>query len=188
MQYHRPQSCDYGFTIHAEKCPNRRGVEKVLASFAGNEGVLGWTDLLAKLESDGSIRGVWLAGGYKTDWNSQDDVEKFSQVKTLVVHDCFASPLWNAATIQLPGATFAERAGSYVNFQDRLQSFTWAVRPPPGVKSEGQLLWSLLGKPGMYQARQALEALAHGNAFFAPALTGVGELGIDLRVNMLAGA
>ena len=175
-----------GFTIRAEKCPNRRGMQLVAAGFANGHGVLNWNEFLARVESDTSIQGVWLSGGYKTDWNNAEVVAKFANVKTVIVHDCFASPLWERATIQLPGPTFAERDGSYVNFNDRLQSFRWAVRPPLGVKTEGQLLWPLLGKQGLYNSRQLLEDVGREIASFAAAIGGVAEHGVDLRVNMLA--
>jgi NADH-quinone oxidoreductase subunit G len=176
-----------GFTIRAEKCPNRRGVEKVLASFANGAGVLSWDQFLAQLDTN-EIRGVWCAGGYKSDWIDAATASRFADLRTVIVHDCFASPLAELATILLPGATFAERDGSYVNFNDRLQSFRWAVKPPVGVKSEGPLLWQLLGNTGMYQARVALQEVAREIAFFAPAADDVCELGVDLRVNMLAEA
>jgi NADH-quinone oxidoreductase subunit G len=176
-----------GFTIRAEKCPNRRGIEMVAAHFSTGA-VLSWNQFLEQLAGDTSIQGVWLSGGYKTDWNTPAVAAQLASLKTLVVHDCFTSPVWDAATIQLPGPTFAEREGSYVNFNDRLQSFTWSVRPPMGVKSEGQLLWNLVGKTGLYQASQVLAEISREIAAFAPVSGGVGALGVDLRVQMLAEA
>ncbi len=66
-------------------------------------------------------------------------------LELLIVQDLFDSPLWRRATYQLPGASFAERAGSYVNFNDRLQSFDWAIRPPAGVWVEGPLVLAAAG-------------------------------------------
>ncbi len=174
-----------GFTIRAEKCPNRRGVEKIAGAFQGE--VISWNRFLERIEKE-NFGGVWVSGGYRHEWNDAATVKKFAGVKSLVVQDGFASPLWERATLQLPGATFAERDGSYVNFNDRLQSFRWAVRPPSGVKTEAQLLWQLLGRVGLYKSSQVLEDVARDIAFFAPILGGVGEHGVDLRVNMIAEA
>jgi NADH-quinone oxidoreductase subunit G len=107
-------------------------------------------------------------------------------VKLLIVQDCFASPLWERADYQLPGATFAEREGSYVNATDRLQSFGWAVRPPAGVMVEGRLYWQLLGRPGMYRAKEVLAEIAREITAFSAAAQGVAETGVDLKVNQLA--
>lgn len=171
-----------GFVIHAEKCPNRRGVEAVAAHFAGK--VISWEDFLS--DHAGSLGGAWISGGYKHDWNTAADAAKLAGVKTLVVQDCFASPLWDAATFQLPGGTFAERDGSYVNYQDRLQSFRWAIRAPAGVKVEGQLFWQLTGRSGLYQAKQVLGDVSREILFFSAATSGVSPVGVDLKVNQLA--
>ncbi len=172
-----------GFVIHAEKCPNRRGVEKVVSSLGGE--LLNWGDFLARAERE-AFGAVWITGGYKTPWNDDTVVGSLANSKLLIVQDCYASPLWDRADYQLPGATFAEREGSYVNYQDRLQSFKWAIRPPQGVKADGQLYWQLLGRTGLYNAAEVLEEIGREIPFFAPAIGGVPELGVDLKVNQIA--
>ena len=97
----------------------------------------------------------------------------------------FDSPLWQRATYQLPGASFAERDGSYVNCNDRLQSFAWAIRPPAGVWVEGHLYWRLLGRKGMYNPRSVLSEVAAEIIYFAAAGGEVPPVGVDLKVNLL---
>ncbi|MDX1947389.1 MAG: molybdopterin-dependent oxidoreductase [Pirellulaceae bacterium] len=172
-----------GFTIRAEKCPNRKGVEAIVSRLGGS--LLHWGDFLGRVESE-SFGAVWLTGGYVKPWNDAAVVEKFAGVGTLIVQDCFTSPLWERADYQLPGATFAEREGSYVNALDRLQSFTWAIRPPAGVLTEGQILWQLLRRPGLYKAPEVLAEIAREITLFSAAATGVPEVGVDLKVNQLA--
>ena len=109
------------------------------------------------------------------------------EVPLVVVQDCFRSPLWDTATYQLPGATFAERDGSYVNYADRLQSFGWAIRPPSGAMAEGQLYWRLLGKKGLYNARSILRQLADECSFFGAAAGDIPAVGVDLKVDQLVG-
>ncbi len=174
-----------GFTIRAEKCPNRKGVEAIASALGG--GLLNWGDFLAQVEA-GQFGGVWVSGGYHTPWNDADVAAKFANVKLLVVQDCFASPLFERADYQLPGATFAERAGSYVNANDRLQSFGWAIRPPAGVMTEGQLYWQLLGRPGLYRPKEVLAEIAREIIAFSAAAAGVPDVGIDLKVNQLVSA
>lgn len=172
-----------GFTIRAEKCPNRKGVEAIVSRLGG--GPLPWSDFLRQLESE-SFGAVWLTGGYHTDWNTAADAEKFAGVKTLIVQDCFPSPLWNRADYQIPSATFAEREGSYVNAKDRLQSFRWAIRPPTGVRTEGQLYWQLLKRPGLYRASIVLDEISREIPYFSAAMQGVPDVGLDLKINQLA--
>jgi NADH-quinone oxidoreductase subunit G len=172
-----------GFVIHAEKCPNRRGVERIVSSLGGE--LLNWGDFLARAEAE-AFGAVWVTGGYKSHWNDDGAVGSLANSKLLIVQDCFGSPLWERADYQLPSATFAEREGSYVNYQDRLQSFKWAIRPPQGVKTEGQLYWQLLGRTGLYKAADVLEEIGREIPYFAAALGGVAEVGVDLKVNQLA--
>jgi NADH dehydrogenase/NADH:ubiquinone oxidoreductase subunit G len=94
--------------------------------------------------------------------------------------------LWDRATFQLPGAAFAERGGSYVNCDDRLQSFSWAIRPPAGVMAEGRLYWRLLGERGMYDAPRVLGEAARQVSYFAAAVQPPPDAGVDLKVNQLA--
>jgi len=172
-----------GFTIRAEKCPNRRGVEEVIVGLA--KALVTWDDFLGRL-SDEAFDAIWVTGGYKSSWHDESVAQKLSSVPLLIVQDSFASPLWDAATYQLPSATFAERDGSYVNHADRLQSFKWAVRPPAGVTTEGQLYWRLLKSPGLYNSRAVLDELTRELLYFSAAAGGNGDCGIDLKSNRLA--
>jgi NADH-quinone oxidoreductase subunit G len=172
-----------GFTIRAEKCPNRKGVEAIAARLG--DGLLNWGDFLGLVENE-SFGALWLTGGYPSPWHDAAAAEKLAGVKTLIVQDCFASPLWDRADYQIPGATFAEREGSYVNANDRLQSFQWAIRAPAGVITEGQLYWQLLNKPGLCRASEVLQDIAREIAYFSAATEGVPDVGVDLKINQLA--
>ena len=172
-----------GFVVLAEKCPNRRGIEAVLAHFAGR--VVAFDELLQQL-AEGAVRGVWVAGGYPMPWIDQQQAQQFDGLQLLVVQDLFPSPLSERATYVLPSAAFAEREGSYVNRNDRLQTSTWAIRPPSGVRPEAQLYWQMLGLPGLYNSRSILDEVSRNIGFFSAATCEIPETGLDLRVNLLA--
>jgi NADH-quinone oxidoreductase subunit G len=173
-----------GFTIRAEKCPNRRGVEELLVGLTKE--LTTWDDFVSQLGDEGPDA-IWVTGGYQPNWIDDATAEKFADVPLLIVQDLFASPLMERATYQLPAAAFAERDGSYVNHADRLQSFRWAIRPPAGVMTEGQLFWRLLQKQGLYKSRSVLDELTREILYFAAAAgVDVGEHGMDLKVNRLA--
>jgi NADH-quinone oxidoreductase subunit G len=172
-----------GFTIHAEKCPNRQGVSKLLSALAGE--VVPWSELPTRLAAE-KFDALWITGGYGEPWNDDALLGSVSSVPTLIVQDMFASPLWNAATYQLPGASFAEREGSYVNYQGRLQSFKWAVRPPHGVNTEAQVYWKLLKRPGLYNGRAVMDDVSRELVAFSAAMQGVPPHGVDMKVNQLA--
>jgi len=166
-----------GFTIRAEKCPNRRGVEEIVKHF-GCE-----AEVFEAVQSDmaaGLIGGVWVSGGYKTDTFDSATATTLSSGKFLIVQDLFASPLMEAADYQLPGPAFPEREGSYVNAADRLQTVPWAIRSPAGVRTDGSVLWRLLGRPGMYRARAVLDEIAATIPYFGAAAAPVPPHGVAL--------
>ena len=167
-----------GFTIRAEKCPNRRGVEEIVSHFMGRVATIG--DLAAAIES-GEVRSAWISGGYKRDWIDGSFAERLAAAECLIVQDLFPSPLLERATYALPGAAFAEREGSYVNFDDHLQSVQWAVRPPAGVRVEGGVYWEMLGMSGLVKPRRVLDEVAGLIPFFSRAIDPVGPLGVDLK-------
>jgi NADH-quinone oxidoreductase subunit G len=172
-----------GFTIRAEKCPNRLGVEAVVRHFADD--CLSFDDFLIRCES-GAVGAAWITGGYPQPAFDASVARRLQSVRLLVVQDLWATPIWRQARYQVPGATFAEKDGSYVNHTDRLQSFKWSVRPPAGTLAEGQLYWRLLGRSGLYSARKALDELSAECTYFAMATGSIPEVGVDLKLNQLA--
>ncbi len=175
-----------GFTIRREKCPNRRGIEKLAAFMQGS--LLNWESLVAECQPEGERpgRGLWVAGGYPAAWPESSETKSLSQLPLLVIQETFPSSLGRQARFQLPAVTFPEREGSFVNFADRLQSFTWAIRPPTGVYTDGQLYWRLLENPGMYRARPVLDELAEYFVYFSAASGPIPDVGVDLKINQLA--
>jgi NADH-quinone oxidoreductase subunit G len=177
------ESFPSGFTIRAEKCPNRRGVEAVVSRMGGQ--LLRFDQFLGQLD-DAGLDALWVTAGYPQPWIDQPTAEQLARVPLLILQDLFSSPLWELATFALPGAAFAERAGAYVNCQDRLQSFDWAIRPPAGAMIEAHVYWRLLRRSGLCQAPLVLREVAREIGYFSAAIGQVPEVGIDLKVNQLA--
>jgi NADH-quinone oxidoreductase subunit G len=174
-----------GFVIAAEKAPNRRGVEEILGYFMHK--VLSFEDFLKEIQRT-EFGGVWVSGGYKGAWIEEPVARRFEKVPLLIVQDLFPSPLSQRATYELPAAAFAERDGSYMNRNDRLQTSTMAVRPPWGVRAEGSLFWQMLGHKGLYNSRAVLDDLCREVLYFAPAAGPLPETGLDMKINKLAAA
>jgi NADH-quinone oxidoreductase subunit G len=173
------------FVIHAEKCPNRRGVEEVLKHFSDE--VATFERLVQGVEA-GDIQAAWLSGGYKSDWIDGATAERLAQASELIVQDQFTSPAWERASVRLPGASFAEREGSYVNFADQMQWATRAIRPPAGVRVEGGVYWQMAGRMGLYQPKLIFQEITSTIPFFAPAASGLGANGVKLAAENAATA
>jgi len=172
-----------GFTIRGEKCPNRRGVEGVLAQF--NAGGRSWGELLAHVAA-GQADAAWVTGGYPTPWLDDTTAAAFADLRALVVQDLFDSPLTAHATWRLPAAGFAERAGTWVNVAHRAQCFEAAIRAPAGVWPEGRLYWNMLGRRGLYDPTEVRRQVAGSAAEFAALAGDVPAVGVDLRIHQIA--
>jgi NADH-quinone oxidoreductase subunit G len=135
------------FVIHAEKCPNRRGVEVVLRHFQGK--VIPWQDAHAACQSH-AVDLLYAVGGYPDPWISEEQASVLAQAKFLIVQDILASPLSRHADLLLPSASFAEREGTYVNYKGLTQQIRPAIRPPGDARPDSRWLMELAGRPGLY--------------------------------------
>jgi NADH-quinone oxidoreductase subunit G len=167
------------FTIRAEKCPNRRGVEEILKHFQGE--VLGFDRLLADA---GKLKALYLTAGYPPrlgSWLDAAAVEKLAKIPLLVVQDLAPSPISAAARFVMPSASFAEKDGCYVNHANLAQQLHWAVRPGSLGRTDGQIFLYLLERRGLIQATAVRQELAREAPFFAPLAVGeLGEYGVKL--------
>ncbi|MBU0639047.1 MAG: (2Fe-2S)-binding protein [Planctomycetes bacterium] len=146
-----------GFTIKAEKCPNRYGVERILKFFGQPR--LTFEEFVAAL-AEGGFSAAYLVGGYPGEWVTKDLQKAVARLDFLVVHDLFPSGLDEAATVQIPGASWAEREGSFCNCDGLVQHFARAIVPREGVRSDGQFFYELCGEQGLYRASRVREELA----------------------------
>src|SRR5439155_19529074 len=93
------------FTIRAEKCPNRRGVETVLKHFQGE--VIGFDDVVRQA-GEGKFKAAYLAAGYPPrpgSWSSVEQAASLRKAAFLVVHDLLPSPASAVANYVIPAAT-----------------------------------------------------------------------------------
>ena len=164
------------FTIHAEKCPNRRGVEAVLAHFGGAIGF----DTISSRVAAGEFRALLVTSDAIDPAFADADAQALRKAGFLVVIDTNVTPLAQAADVVLAGATFAEKAGSYVNFQGRLQYSEAALPPRDGSLPDLDLMAILSGKGrGPVSSRTVLAEVAATIPAFAAFADGkVPEFGV----------
>lgn len=154
------------FTIRAEKCPNRRGVEEILRHFQGD--VL-YFDRALDEAAAGNLQAIYLTAGYSPnagDWLPAPVADKLKKVPLLIVQDLFTAPAF--AKYVLPAASFAEKDGCFVNHANLCQALHWAVRPGSHAKSDGQVFLDLMERRGLLHAESLRQELAAEVPFFAP--------------------
>lgn len=146
------------FIIRAEKNPNCRGVEAVLAGLGGS--IITHEDLLARA-GKGEYKTLWIVGGYpNAAWASKELATAAAKAEFLVVQDIFENGLTAAAHLLLPFCAWVEREGSFMNHQGLLQPFGRVINPPEGAMSDGQYLWSIAGYTGLFRAEKVRELMA----------------------------
>jgi NADH-quinone oxidoreductase subunit G len=134
------------FTIHAEKCPNRHGIEMILQHFGGS--VMRMGDVLGRA-SGGAFTAMYLVGGDPAGWITDQQAAALEKVGTVVVQDILASPASQRATFVLAGGSFAERDGTFVNYKGLAQEIHKAIRSPGEAKPDGRILWDLAERRGL---------------------------------------
>ncbi len=134
------------FTIRAEKCPNKRGVEAVLRHFAGNVQPMG--DVLGRAAA-GSFTAMYLVGGDPEGWITEAQAVALDKVETVIVQDILLSPASRRANYVLPGGSFAERDGTFINHAGLAQEIHRTIRSPDEAKPDGRILWDLAGRRGL---------------------------------------
>ncbi len=164
-----------GFTMYAEKAPNARGVQRVLGKLTTGE-VLDTDAFVTTLGNDSSIDAVLITGNYASQWATDDLVKAVAggdSSRTVVLIDTLLSKLTALADVVIPGATWAEKAGTFENVNNRLQAFDRAIDPIDYCKSEAQIAMDLLGvrigEPARtYDPRSTRRAMAdvHGLSEF----------------------
>ncbi len=80
--------------------------------------------------ADGRVKAMMVIGDGATLTNGKisDDVQAFSNLEFLVVHDTFAGALSDIADVVLPRVTFAEKDGTFTNLERRIQRFRPAIQ------------------------------------------------------------
>ncbi|TVQ31905.1 MAG: hypothetical protein EA376_07920 [Phycisphaeraceae bacterium] len=133
------------FVMRAEKAPNARGVRRVLEAVNGGS-VDDFNTFLQRL-SRGEAKGLILTGNYPSDW-ATDKLRAAAADETTytVLIDTLAGPLVDSAQTILPGATWAEKAGTFENDRNRLQAFEQAIPVIEMAKSEGQIALDMLAR------------------------------------------
>jgi NADH-quinone oxidoreductase subunit G len=137
----------------------------------------------------GTIRGLLVHGESVTRHGV--DAELLGKLELLVVIDVLPNETTRHATVVLPGASFAEKHGTFINGRGRLQRFGPAVPPPGSARADWSILAALLGRlrpaaaPATFEEAFAFMARTHA-ALAGLTFSRIGDLGISLDARLLA--
>jgi NADH-quinone oxidoreductase subunit G len=170
------------FTIRAEKCPNRRGVEEVLRHYQGE--IVSLDDVLRDIDTK-PVHAIYLAGGYpprSVTATTPAQAEALRHMSLVIVQDIFTSAATEVARYVLPAASFAEKDGTFVNHAGLAQGVRWAIRPAEDFWTDGRVFLNLLERAGLLNADSLRAELARAIPYFAPLGDGrIPEHGVRLQ-------
>ena len=128
-----------GFTIREDRSPNSRGVAEVLSLFNVE---LDEPEYLLAAAEEGRIAAAYVIGGDPLSQSAAAMARSLSGLDFLAVQDIQESELSRAADTVLPGCSFAEKDGTYMNCDGRVQRIRPAVAPPAEARPD----WSILSQ------------------------------------------
>ncbi|MFO0865998.1 MAG: molybdopterin-dependent oxidoreductase [Gemmataceae bacterium] len=169
------------FTIRAEKCPNRRGIEAVLRQLHGE--VVPFENAVRDA-GNGTLQALYVTGGYSPnagEWYQTAQLELLKKTPTLIVQDLMPSTLSAEAKYVIPASTWAEKDGVFVNHANLAQAIHWAVRPGWFGRTDGQIFADLMERRGLLNAEAIRKELAAEIPALAPLAGNIGEQGVKLR-------
>jgi NADH-quinone oxidoreductase subunit G len=162
-----------GFVIEPDKTPNRAYAAKLFGEEAIGRGI---APVVHELQS-GSVQGLILMNGIPDVPLPAELVEAARKAQFLAVCDILQNPLAEVAHVVIPGTTWAEKDGTFMNIDGRVQRIRKAVEPPVTARAESQWLQEVLvalqARPAVVSAegvlREALPELTYGK---------IGSLGV----------
>jgi NADH-quinone oxidoreductase subunit G len=165
------------FLIRADKNPNSKGAELIGLARADAREILAATRA-------GRIRCLWVFHHDLLDsaWPKDEVPEALRNAETLLFQGTNANETSAHAHLTLPAAAYAEREGTWTNFEGRVQRFRMAFAPLGRALPDWEILaritQAVRGEPRPSRAEECFRALAAAVAPFA-AMTyrGIGDGG-----------
>jgi formate dehydrogenase (NADP+) alpha subunit len=105
---------------------------------------------MVQLAHDGKVRGMYVVGENPASSfpNLAPVRETLASLELLVVQDIFLTETARMATVVLPAASFAEKVGTFTNFEGRVQRIRKAIEPPGESLPDGEIVLRLARKMG----------------------------------------
>jgi NADH-quinone oxidoreductase subunit G len=112
--------------------------------------------------------------------------EQLESLSAFILMDILSNAATEHATVALPSFAFAEKRGSMINGEGRLQRLNRAVRPPGQARDDWEILRDLLQELGDSNGIYSLEDVFRQMAEAVPRFAGLnlGKIG-DLGVQMM---
>jgi len=170
------------FLLNADRNPNTNGARLagVAAELVGSR-----IPVISDAIKAGKIKALIVQGENVAKYGIVEDL--LAKLELLVVIDTLPNKVTDIAHYVLPGATFAEKRGTFINAKNRLQRLNVAV-PSPGIaRPEWQTFAALLNELGADSGYLTIEDVFADMARSLAPLAGlnlskIGDLGVELQM------
>ena len=127
------------------------------------------------------VRGMYIMG--ENPIISDPDVSHaeawFRELEFLAVHDLFLTETARYADVILPGSSFAEKTGTFVNTERRIQLSKKAVQPPGNAREDLDIIRELSERIGLPARFDSAAAVLDEIARVTPSWRGVSHARLD---------
>ena len=155
------------FKIEADRNPNRAGARLVLGDDVESK-----TAGILVAAGEGKLEAVYVISSMPHYEAPSEMLTALGKAKLLIVQDFRSGPLFDKAQITLPGATFAEKDGVFVNVQGRAQVVRRAIDPLAQGHDDLLVLGRVANAAGVELASDSARVLFCELAKGVPALEG----------------
>jgi NADH-quinone oxidoreductase subunit G len=164
--------------LSTDRNPNTNGAHLILHLDSGPGANL---PAIAEAVNSGRVKALLALGENPIKFGVTP--EKLANLPAFIVMDILSNAATEHATIALPACGFAEKRGSMVNGDGRLQRLNRAVRPPGEARDDWEILRDLLqalgGSDSLYSIEDVFRQMAEAVPQFAGLSLGkIGDLGI----------
>jgi formate dehydrogenase alpha subunit len=124
---------------------------------------------------DGSVKGIFIFGENPVlaDANTNHVVHALKSAEFMVVQDIFLTETAKLAHVVLPGASWAEKDGTFSNTERKIQRVRKAVEPLQGTLPDWRILCELGSRMGLSMDYASPEEIFSDMASLSPIFAGI---------------
>lgn len=131
-------------------------------------------EMLSGIEKD-EVKALWIMGENPvvSDPDANHVVKALKKVDLLIVQDIFLTPTAKLAHVVLPGVSFAEKDGTFVNTERRVTRVRKAIDPMGDARQDWQIIQDISSRFGYEMAYESPEAIFNEIASLTPSYAGI---------------
>ncbi len=124
---------------------------------------------------DDTVKALWIMGENPvvSDPDADHVVEALKKVELLIVQDIFLTPTAKLAHVVLPGVSFAEKDGTFVNTERRVLRVRKAIEPVGEARQDWEIIQDISNRFGYAMDYENPEAIFKEIAELTPSYAGI---------------